>query len=181
MSRAQIIALALGAITLFWMVGAHNRLVALRNAITQAWARLQDTLDQRARILEPLLAALRVPLAAEHGALDALQTAHAEARRAAAAMAQRPVHPDPAQAWTAAEAAVSAAAARVMALLDQHAELRDGEPVVALATAWHHCQARLPVAREVFNDAAAAYDEARVLFPTRLLMRLFRFGPAGRL
>lgn len=181
MGRGPIVALALLAVLLFWMVGAHKRLLGLRNGIAAAWARLQGTLEQRAQALDPLVAALRIPLAAEHGALDALLAAHGDARRAAAAMAQRPVFGAHAQAWSAAESAVAAAATRVMALLDQHPALRDGEPVASLARAWHQAQARLPVARQVFNDAAQAYDDARGLFPTRLLTGLFRFGPAGRL
>jgi LemA protein len=180
-SREQIAALVLAAVLLFWAVGAYNRLVALRNAIGQAWARVQETLTQRAEAVPPLVEALREPLAAEHGALDAWLLAHAEAVRTAGALNARPVHEDSARAWATAEAAQAAAASRVMALLEQDAGLRGPHAVAALAAAWREAHARLPFARQRFNDAAAAYDEARSLFPTSLLVQLFGFGPAGRL
>ena len=180
-SREQIVALVLGGVLVFWVVGAYNRLVGLRNGIGQAWAKLGEALGQRGAALQPLVAALREPLAAEQGALDALLATHAEAVRAAAAMASRPVQASHAQAWVAAEAALAAAASRVMALLEQDSELRAQDPVAALATAWRDGQARLPFARQLFNEAAAAYNDALTLFPTSVLVKLFGFAPAGRL
>ena len=40
---------------------------------------------------------------------------------------------------------------------------------------------RLGFARQLFNDAAQAYNDAARQFPTRLLTHLFGFGTAGRL
>jgi LemA protein len=39
---------------------------------------------------------------------------------------------------------------------------------------------RLRFARQSFNDAVGAYNQAIVQFPTRLLMSLFGFEPASR-
>ncbi|MBN8494010.1 MAG: LemA family protein, partial [Burkholderiales bacterium] len=40
---------------------------------------------------------------------------------------------------------------------------------------------RIGFARQLFNDAVHAYNEAVRQFPTRLLTRLFGFGAAGTL
>ena len=40
---------------------------------------------------------------------------------------------------------------------------------------------QLVFARQLFNDAVAQYNEAARQFPTRVLARLFGFGPAGPL
>jgi LemA protein len=53
--------------------------------------------------------------------------------------------------------------------------------VAGIVRAWHEREPRLAFARQLFNDAAQTYDAALVQFPTRLLVRLFGFGPAGRL
>jgi LemA protein len=172
-------ALALTAVLLFWVIGAKNRLVALRNTIADAWGKVQTALDQRGAAVEPLVAALREPMVAEQGALDTWTAAHAEARKAAAALAARPVDESRAQAWVAAESALAAAASRVLALLDQHTELRQQEPVAALALAWSDGQSRLPFARQLYNEAAAAYNDALGVFPTPLVARAFRLGRAG--
>jgi len=181
MNAQQLSLLALAAVLLFWSVGAYNRLVTLRNAIAAAWAKVDEALRQRHAAAAPLLAALREPLAAEQGALDAWQAASAEAARTAAVMAAKPVVQAHAQAWAAAEAAQAAAASRVFALLEQHTELRVQEPVAKQALAWRDAAKRLGFARQLFNEAATPYNEAIRAFPTRLLVGMFRFEAAGRL
>ena len=181
MNSSSFIALALAAVLVFWMVGAYNRMVALRTAIGQAWAQVDEALRQRGTAAQSLIAALREPLAAEHGALDAWQAALAEGLRAAAQMNTKPVVQAHAQAWVAAETAQAGAASRVFALLDQHAALRGQEGVAGDAALWRDAQAKLLFARQFFNAAAQPYNEAIALFPTRMLVPMFSFGPAGRL
>lgn len=180
MSLQQWSLLAGAALLVFWMVGAYNRLVALRNGIGQAWAKVDEALRQRAAAATPLLAALQQPLAAEHGALASLQAALAEQQRCAAVMSHRPVVEDHAAAWQAAESQLAAAASRVFSLLDLNAELRSRPGVATDAARWREAQQRLAFARTLFNEAAAAYNEAIALFPTRLLLPLFGFDRAGR-
>ncbi len=181
MSRGQIALLAAMAVLVLWMVGAYNRLMVLRDAIKQAWAKVDDALRQRAAAADPLLGDLRAPLAAEQGALDRLQAAHQEAARAAAVMGALPVVEAHATAWVGTEAALAAAASRVFALAEYSDEVRQAPGVQAHATVWREAQARLVFARQLFNEAAEEYNAAIALFPTRLLVPIFRFGPAGRL
>ena len=181
MNTGLVALLVVGVVLLFWVIGAYNRLMVMRNGIADAWSKLQGALDQRGAAALPLVAALRQPMAAEHGALDTWLAAHADAAKAAAAMAARPISQSHAQAWVAAETALAAAASRVLALLDQQAELRLSDPVAALATTWRDGQARLPFARQLFNDAAAAYNAAVGLFPTQLVAKAFGLGRAGLL
>ncbi|MDP2006626.1 MAG: LemA family protein [Rubrivivax sp.] len=181
MNGQQIALLALAAVLVFWAVGAYNRLVVLRDAIAAAWAKVDESSRQRASAAQALLAALREPLAAEHGALDAWQAALADAARAAATLGAKPVVPAHALAWVAAETALSAAASRVFSLLEQQAELRQQETVAGQVQVWNEASQRLRFARQLFNEAAAPYDEAITTFPTSLLVRAFRFGAAGRL
>lgn len=187
LTREQLLVLGVTGLVVFWVVGAHNRLVGLRNDIGAAWSRLSEALAQRSATTEPWLAALREPLAAEASAMDALdaldvlQSTLRESARATVLMSARPMSADHAQAWTAAEAAVSAAASRVLALLQQHPALKEGDAVAAGLQGWHELSARLGFARQMYNETASSYDEAVSLFPTRLLVRLFRFSKAGRL
>ena len=181
MSPQTLYTLLAAAVLAFWMVGAYNRLVALRNAIGQAWAKVDEAVRLRGLAATPLLAALREPLQAEQGALDALQTTLAETARLATVMRARPVVEAHAQAWLGAEALVAAASARVFALLDQHPALRQDEIVTGSTQGWQEAQAQLAFARQLFNEAAQVYNAAIALFPTRLLVPFFRFGRAGKL
>ncbi len=181
MSSRQLLLLALLAVQVFWMVGAYNRLVSLRNAIGEAWAKVDEALRLRAQAADPLLVALREPLAAEHGALDATLAALAEVKRAAGVMGTRPVVAESAAAWTTAEASLSASASRLFALLEHKAAGAEDAAVAAHTRSWREADQRLAFARQLFNEAAGVYNDAIASFPTRLLVRLFRFAKAGRI
>lgn len=177
---ALISALVLAAVLFFWATGAHNRLVALRNAVAQAAARLADLLGQRGAAQLPLISALRLPLAAEQGSLQALAEAEQRAQRAAKALAAQPHSPPLARELAAAETQLASSAARVLALLDQHPDLTQQPDVQQPLLAWQQAQQRLPLLRQAFNDAAQVHDAALLQFPTRLLVPVFRFTAAGR-
>jgi LemA protein len=181
MSNGQIGVLVAAAILVFWMVGAYNRLVTLRSAIGSAWQQVGEVLARRGEAVALLAASLREPLAAELGALDALLSAQAQLQAAAMALGARPVAASLAAALTAAEAAWASAASRVLALLEQLPELRAEPGIGPQAAVLVECVARLAFARQLFNEAAQAYNSAARQFPTRLLTRLFGFGTAGRI
>ena len=181
MSHTQIAVLAAAAVLVFWMVGAHNRLVALRNAIGSAWQNVDDVLKKRGDAITPLVSALREPLAAEQGALEALLAAERQVRAAADALGARPVMANLAAALVSAEAAMASAASRVLALVAQQPELDASEAVAPHRAVLEDTGSRLAFSRQLFNDAASAYNAAARQFPTRLLTRLYGFGTAGRL
>jgi LemA protein len=180
------IAAATAAVLAFWVLGAYNRLVALRNTVADAWSQADEALRRRGEGTEALVSALRAPLVAELGSLDALWAAHAQAARAAGAMSARPLLAANAQAWAEAERHLGAAASRVFALAEGHGEAIRGDETLGAAVnaaraAWSEGEEHLRFARQLFNAAAAAYDEAIAIFPTSLLSRAFGFLAAGRL
>jgi len=181
LSTGQLVVLALAAVLVFWMVGAYNRLVAQRNAIAAVWAGLAETLRQRGEVVAPLLVALHEPLAAEHGALDALRASHEQAQAAAAEMKAHPLNTAAVSGWRNAESALASAASRVLALLDQHAELRTTPAVATAVATWQLAESRLAHGCQVFDAAVTAYNEATAQLPTRWLLRLFGFSPAAPL
>jgi LemA protein len=174
------LALALGALLLFWVVGANNRLIALRDDLAAAWQRLTEALQPRDAAVEPLVALLRRPMAAEQGALDAFLAGTAQSRQASAALGARPLDATLARQWQAAEAALGGAATRLLALVEQQPELRADAGVAPLLAAWTSAQPRLTYARQRFNEAAEAHDAAIALFPTTLLARACGMAPVGR-
>jgi LemA protein len=196
-SAGAWLTLALAAVGVFWMLGAYNRLVALRNAIGSAWQQVDAALAQRAEAVAALAAALgddrtddrtddREGARADDtadvaAALGALRAAQAQVATAADALRPRPVLADRARALEAAETAMAAACADVLARLDARPDLRAADPVAAAAAALRDAGARLVFARLLFNDAVQAYDDAVSQWPTRLLARLYGFGAAGRL
>jgi LemA protein len=180
-SGASWAVLLLAAVVIFWMVGAHNRLVALRNAIAAAWGQMALALQQRSAVVLPLVAALRQPLAAEQGALDSFLASHGQAEQAAVSLAAKPVAVDAAAAWVKAESQLAAASSRLLALVEQQPELPAAPPIAGLLATWSQAQSQLAFARQVFDASALAYNQAVRQPPTCWLLRVFGFGPAGLL
>jgi len=181
MSITQWAVLAAAAVLVFWMVGAYNRLVALRSRIGSAWADVEAARRHRGDAVEPLLAALQGPLAAEQGTLDTFAALHRQSADAAAAVSSVPVSMLTTAAWVRAEAALASAAARLVALAGQQSAVLadEGKGVAPYLAVWHEGQTRLGFARRVFDTAAADYNAALTQPPTRWLRRLFGFGAAG--
>lgn len=181
MSTGHWVSLAVAAVLAFWAVGAYNRLVALRNAIGQAFGQVDELVQRRADAALALAAATREQMASEQAALDAWLAAHAAARHASGALRERPVMATLAAALTHAEVALAGAGARVMALLEQLPGALSDPGTASSLAALRESDARLVFARQRFNESAQEYNDAVRLFPTRLLARLYGFGTAGRL
>jgi LemA protein len=180
-STQQLLLIAAAALLVFWMLGAHNRLVALRNDIIAAWTQLDEPLQRRSAALASLLSALRMHLSEEQGALDAVQAAQAQLQPAAVALRARPALAPRAAALAGAEASLQAALSRLLALLEQRSDLAAADDLAPHLAALRDATQRLAFARQLFNDAVGRYNEAARQFPTRLLSALFGFGAAGML
>jgi LemA protein len=172
-----------GAVLVFWMLGAYNRLMALRNAIGTAWQPLEEVLRQRQGLLQPLVEVLQQLFDGDdRAAVDALRGALLQVQAAAWQVRQRPAQKAAVTALAAAEKALAVALARVIAVLEHHPTVRDTLPPVAKALPrLPDIEARRQFGRHGFNQAAQSYNAAARQFPTHLLLPLFRFGAAGLL
>jgi LemA protein len=164
-----------------WILGAHNRVMALRAAILTAWVQVEKALAARTEALTALLAAVAEPLATEAAAREAVANALAQVQSAADAVRKVPVDHNAVADLSKADAVLAAVMVRLLSLVEQQSALV-GEPAVQEPLkALREVPPRLAFARQMFNDAGAAYNAATVQFPTRLLGSLLRFGEAGRL
>jgi LemA protein len=169
--------MAVAAVLVFWIVGAYNRLMALRNRIGSAWAEIEALRRRRAEVAEALLTALRGPLAAEQGALEGFAAAHRQAAAAAERVSAAPMAAPAALAFARADAELAAAASRLLALAAQTGD----EASAAPAAAWAGTGDQLRFARGVFDTAVADYNAALAQAPTRWLRRVFGFSAAAPL
>lgn len=172
---------ALLAVLLFWGIGAYNRVMLLRNAIGQAFAQLDQALVQRNEQGERLLAELRERLPSEQASLDALQAAQAEAANATQAVRGRPYAADPVAQLAVAAAVHGSALTRLVSLVEHHAELSLEPALSAILEELKLVERQRAFARQVFNQAVSAYNEAVQQFPTRVLMSFFGFREARSL
>lgn len=175
MSSTEIAGSAIVAVLLFWIVGAHNRMVRLRNAVVARFAPVDEGFRQRHALIERQVDLLAGALANAGPRLDALRAACRQADAAREHARARP--------------AVAGTITSLRVAEDILADARGRLPVQSVAGA----DAQLPeihqqlgendttltFARREFNLAVAAYNEAVHQFPTVILASLFGFRRAG--
>jgi LemA protein len=170
---------SLGAVLLFWIVGAYNRLMRLRADANSAFAALEAELSRQVDLVRNQLPG---PEATQPASLDGEGSfwagLHGAAAQFAASLAvarTRPLEP--------AGIAALSAAQEVLAMAWARAERDDAHDLagprlpdtvtsrrVQLALQTH-------LATEQFNQAVLRYNQAIAQFPALLLAWLFGFKP----
>lgn len=171
--------LAAAAVLGFWMLGAYNRVTALRAAMVSAWQQLDALIQARQQTIGSLLDAVEPALVGERSALDAMVGAQVQVATAAELVRRRPAPEEAMAVLAKAEVSIVAALARIVALVDHHGELKHDASVAPHLLSLTELGARDRFARQAFNEAARAYNHAIDQFPTRLLTRAFGFERAG--
>lgn len=175
MTTTQITGAGIAAVLLFWIVGAYNRMVRLRNALVARFNAVDVAFRERHALIEQQVELLGSVLLSAGPRLDALRAA---CRQADAAREHARARPGAAGAITSlrlAEEILADARGRlpVQALGGADAALPEVNAQLGLN------DATLVFARRDFNLAVAAYNEAVRQFPTAMLARLFGFRAAG--
>jgi LemA protein len=175
MTLDQIAAWAIAAILLFWLVGAYNRLVRLRQSILRRFVPVEEQLRARNASLQRMTDALAASDPALRATVDALRAACAQADSAC-------IH---ARAHPGAAGAVTSLRMAEEILADQRRRLPAGRwnspDLAALAAEVAACDTTLVFAQRQFNDVVHSYNAAVTQFPTWLVAGLFGFRAAGTL
>jgi LemA protein len=162
-------------------LGAYNRTTALRAAILAAWAQIEQALILRAQALTELLLAVASPLASEAAAIEAVASAQTQVLASTEAMRRRPVAQETVAELSKADAVLAAVLVRLVALIEQQPSLLADPAVHGALQVLRELPPRLAFSRQVFNEAASAYNRGTQQFPTRLLKSVLGFLQAGLL
>ncbi len=173
--------IAVVALLGFWILGAHNRLVRLRQEVRSAFGRVDEHLRQRHDLLAELLAAASPLRSQTPEPFDALEAARLEARSAADQVAQRTMHADRLARLVLAEMALRAETSRLIALAKADAGVRADERLRGTVRALSATQHRHAAACDAFNAAVRDHNRNLRQFPTRLVAAMFGFNEAGGL
>ena len=177
----DLVAVVVLALLVFWAVGAYNRLVRLKNTIAQAFGPLDVQLKRRYELISQLGEAIKEYLRHEPGTLDALQAARNQARSASDALRSRPANAAAVSALVAAEQALDGSLGQLFALAEACPELQADPTLRELREELSRTDNKAAFARQAYNDAALAYNNAQGQFPALLIARLFGFAPSALL
>jgi LemA protein len=181
MSVAQWVMLVLVLVIGFWAVGAYNRLVRLRNGIANAFAQIDVQLKRRHDLVPNLVEVARKYLAHEAETLEAVVVARNQARTAELAASGAPLAVGVVGTLSGAEQLLGGALGRLMAVAENHPDLKADATMRELSEALASTENRIGFARQAYNDQTLAYNDAVQEFPALIVARLFGFTPQAML
>jgi LemA protein len=155
------------ALVVFWMIGAYNRLIALKGQVANAWKQIDVQLKRRHDLIPNLVETVRGALKFERETLDAVITARAKAMGAQGVK-------DVARA----EGELTQALGRLFALSEAYPELKALANVSQLQEELASTENKVAFARQHYNDVATTYNVVQAQFPTNLVAGLAKATPA---
>lgn len=169
-----VVAIVVGALVIGLLaMGTYNRLVGLQEAVTSAWAQVENVYQRRADLIPNLVATVR-------GARDFEQETLTQVVEARARVGQVQVSGVPdqqeLQRFAAAQDSLSSALSRLLVVVERYPELRATEAFRDLQAQLEGAENRIAVERHRFNQAARDYNTARRQFPAVLIAGLLGFG-----
>jgi LemA protein len=163
---------------LMWIVGAYNRLVALRNRFKNAYAQIDVQLKRRYDLIPNLVETAKGYIKHERGTLEAVTAARNAASAANVRAAQSPGDAAAMKELSGAETALASTLGRFFAVAEAYPDLKANTTMMALMEELTSTENKVAFARQAYNDSVMAYNTQRETFPTNLVAGPFNFGPA---
>ena len=163
---------------LMWIVGAYNRLVALRNRFKNAYAQIDVQLKRRYDLIPNLVETAKGYIKHERGTLEAVIAARNAASAANVRAAQTPGDAAAMKELSGAETALTSTLGRLFAVAEAYPDLKANTTMMALMEELTSTENKVAFARQAYNDSVMAYNTQREVFPTNMIAGSFNFGPA---
>ena len=159
----------------FMAMGAYNNLVGLSQATDAQWANVENVYQRRADLIPNLVATVQGAADFEKSTLEAVTAARASV---GSVQAGPGITNDP-QAfarWQASQDQLSGALSRLLVVVERYPELKANANFRDLQAQLEGTENRISVERGRYNEAAQAYNTARLRFPARLVAGLMGVG-----
>ena len=166
-----LVLLVVAAAIAFWIVGAYNGLISLKNQVVNGWKQIDVQLKRRHDLIPNLVDTVRGAMQFERETLEAVIEARNQAisiERGGAGVA----------ATAQVESQLSAALGRLFAVVEAYPQLKATGNVSQLQEELTSTENRIAFARQHYNDVSTQYNTKQQQFPTNLVAGLARATPA---
>ena len=161
-----------------FIVGVYNTLVTLRNRYKNAFAQIDVQLKRRYDLIPNLVETAKGYLTHERTTLEAVISARNIAQAAGQRAAANPGDASAMKDLSGAETGLAGALGRLLAVAEAYPDLKANQNMMQLTEELTSTENKIAFARQAFNDAVLAYNNARDTFPNNLVASLFQFIPA---
>ena len=163
---ALIVLLVIAGAVVFWIIGAYNGLIALKNNVANAWKQIDVQLKRRHDLIPNLVNTVKGAMQFERETLEAVVAARNQAIKVEQS-------PNVSVAQTAAaEAQLTGALSRLLAVVEAYPDLKATGNVAQLQEELTSTENRIAFARQLYNDTATQYNTRQRQFPTMLVAGL---------
>lgn len=162
-----IILLVVVAAVVFWLVGAYNRLIALKGQVANGWKQIDVQLKRRHDLIPNLVDTVKGALKFERETLEAV----IQARNTA-------ISADGVKNVAQAENMLTQALGKLFALQEAYPELKAVANISELQEELASTENRIAFSRQHYNDVATSFNVAQAQFPTNLVAGLAKAVPA---
>ena len=157
----------IAVLVLFWVIGAYNGLIALKNRVLNAWKQIDVQLKRRHDLIPNLVETVKGAMNFERQTLEAVIAAR-----------NRAIGAQGVSATAKAEGELSQALGRLFALTEAYPDLKATGNVAQLQEELTSTENKITFARQLYNDEATLYNTKQMQFPTNLVAGLARATPA---
>lgn len=158
-----VVAVVLG----FWLMGAYNGLIALKNQTANAWKQIDVQLKRRHDLIPNLVNTVKGSMEFEKDTLDAVISARSKAM-AAGSVGQT----------AQAENQLSGAIGKMFMVMEAYPDLKSSHNVRSLQEELASTENKISFARQAYNDMATNYNTRQMQFPTNLVAGMAKAIPA---
>jgi LemA protein len=166
-----LVFLAIVGVVVFWIIGAYNALVSLKNQVANAWKQIDVQLKRRHDLIPNLVETVKGAMQFERDTLDAVIAARNQAiavERGNASVAQT----------AQVEGVLSGALGRLLAVVEAYPDLKATGNVRQLQEELTSTENKISFARQLYNDTATLYNTKQQQVPTNMVAGLARAVPA---
>jgi LemA protein len=154
-------------------VGQYNGLVGSEQAVTAAWAQVENTYQRRADLIPNLVATVKGSAAFEQETLQNVVEARSRVGQVSGQATQEILdNPEKFAQFQQAQDGLSSALSRLLVVVERYPELKSTAAFSDLMTQLEGTENRITVERMRFNEVAREYNTKLSKFPTNLFARL---------
>lgn len=162
----------------FWIMVIYNGLARRDERVDERWAQVDAMLQRRLDLVPGLVDVVRGYAAHERETLLAVTEARARVLGVlGAAEGAAPGSPETVEELAAAQAQLSGALGRLLAIVESYPDLKASTNFVTLQDQLEGTENRVAVERQRYNDAVRQYNARLRTFPSNLVGGMFGYEP----
>ena len=173
-----IVLAAIAVLALVFVVGQYNALVVLRNRFKNAFSQIDVQLKRRYDLIPNLVETAKAYMQHESKTLEAVTQARNLAQSAGGRAAANPGDPAAMRELAGAEAGLTGALGRLLAVAENYPDLKANQNMMQLTEELTSTENKVAFARQAYNDSVMAYNTKREVFPTNIIAGIFNFAAA---